>query len=260
MDRRGFIQTLGVAALSAGATYWALKAPRGGSYLQMGTSVTSGVVPKASTTPAIVGDRLGMLGINAALPGACAGQNLYPHMEFRSLYCLVDAITSRDWTLQDAETEPNKAQVARLKTTDFTTVTYLDLEYGINDFRYARPIGSSGDSTRETFKGALNYSLHRLALAFPQLRLFLITPSWCTNFEDKDSDQYPNEIGAFLREYVDAMREIGAIHHVPCLDLWRTLGVNADNYKALTFDGVHPTPEGARRRGEVIASFIKATF
>jgi len=197
MDRRRFLQMMGVAAVSAGATYLALKAPRGGCYLQMGTSVTSGIAERASITPAIVGERLGMLGINAALPGACAGQNLYPHMEFRSLYCLVDAITSRDWTLQEAETEPNKAQVARLKTADFATVTYLGLEYGTNDFRYSRPIGSSGDSTRETFKGGLNYSLHRLALAFPQLRLFLITPSWCTNFEDKDSDSHPNEIGAF---------------------------------------------------------------
>jgi lysophospholipase L1-like esterase len=35
--------------------------------------------------------------------------------------------------------------------------------------------------------------------------------------------------------------------------------VNADNYKTLAFDGVHPTLEGARRRGEVVASFIKAT-
>jgi lysophospholipase L1-like esterase len=92
------------------------------------------------------------------------------------------------------------------------------------------------------------------------LRLFLITPSWCTNFEDKDNDSHPNEIGAFLREYVDAMHDIGAVHHVPCLDMWRMLGVNADNYKSLTFDGVHPTPEGARRRGEAVASFIKATF
>jgi hypothetical protein len=228
----------------------------------MGTSVTSGVVEKASVTPAIVGDRLGMLGINAALPGACAGQNRYPHMECRSLYRLVDAITSRDWAMQNAEgSDPaSKVCVERLKTADFAAVTYLGLEYGTNDFRYARPIGSSGDSTGETLKGALNYSLHRLALAFPELRLFLITPSWCTNFEDKDSDSHPNEIGAFLREYVDAMHDIGAVHHVPCLDMWRTLGVNADNYKSLTFDGVHPTPEGARRRGEVIASFIQANF
>jgi|ERR1700738_2078183 hypothetical protein len=136
MDRRGFIQTLGVAALSAGATYWAIKAP----YLQMGTSVTSGVVPKASTTPAIVGDRLGMLGINAAMPGACAGQNRYPHMESRSLYRLVDGITSRDWTKQNAEeSDPaSKERVERLKTADFAAVTYLGLEYGTNDFRYAR--------------------------------------------------------------------------------------------------------------------------
>jgi hypothetical protein len=74
MDRRRFLEMTGVAAASAGATYLALKVPRGGRYLQMGTSVTSGVTERPSITPAIVGERLGMLGINAALPGACAGQ------------------------------------------------------------------------------------------------------------------------------------------------------------------------------------------
>jgi lysophospholipase L1-like esterase len=259
--RRDFLKTAGVAAVSAAATYWAVKAPRGGSYVQMGTSVTAGVTESANITPTVVGDRLGMLGINAGLHGACTGRNKYAEIECRSLYCLVDALISGDWTTQNAEGDrSSKASVARLKTADLSAGTFLGLEYGTNDFGYSRPLGLSSDATCETFKGALNYSLKRLATSFPRLRLFLITPAWRLNFEGLDSDTHPNEASVLLKEYIDGMQEIAALHHVPCLDMWRGLGVNADNYKTFTFDGTHPNAEGARRRGEVTASFIQAAF
>jgi lysophospholipase L1-like esterase len=227
----------------------------------MGTSVTAGVSPGADITPAVVGDRLGMIGINAGMDGACTGHNKYPEIEHRSLYSLVDAIVSADWTAQNNESVPSlKAHLARLKTADLSTVTYLGLEYGTNDFNYGRPLGTNSDATCDTFKGALNYSIKKLVATFPRLHLFLITPAWRLNFQELDSDTHPNEIGVFLRQYVDGMLEIAALHHIPCLDMWRTLGISIDNYKIFTHDGVHPTTEGARQRGEVIASFINATF
>jgi lysophospholipase L1-like esterase len=58
----------------------------------------------------------------------------------------------------------------------------------------------------------------------------------------------------------DAMIKVAELNHIPCLDMWRCLGVNQFNYKTFTVDGTHPTAEGARRRGEAIASFINATF
>jgi lysophospholipase L1-like esterase len=92
------------------------------------------------------------------------------------------------------------------------------------------------------------------------LRLFLITPAWCLNFEDFDSDTHPNKSGILLREYVAAVLEVAALNRVPCLDMWRTLGINATNYKTFTYDGTHPNETGARIRGEVIASFISSAF
>lgn len=263
MNRRELLKYSGAAAISAGATYLAVKRPgfSRGTYIQMGTSITSGVVPDAGITPSIVGDRLGILGINAGMPGACTGHHKYPQIDNRSLYCLVDGIISGDWIAQRAEEEPSsKVSLSHLMTADLSKVTYLGLEYGTNDFNYARPLGTNSDATLETFKGALNYSLKKLAMAFPRLRLFLIAPAWRLNFEDLDSDIHPNEIGIFLKEYVDGMLDIASLHHVPCLDMWRTLGLNIDNYKTFTVDGLHPNEEGARRRGDVIASFIMATF
>jgi hypothetical protein len=227
MDRRQLFLTVGAVAASAAGAYWLGKRTKfsGCTYVQMGTSVTEGLRPSTSITPSIVGDRLGMPGINAGLPGACTGHHKYPEIDHRSLFSLADAIVSGNWTAQNAEEDiPSKANLARLKTADFSRPTYLGLEYGTNDFNYSRPIGSSNDTTRETFKGALNHSITELMTAFPRLRLFLITPAWRLNFEDLDSDTHPNEIGLFLREYVNAMMEIATLHHIPWLDMWRSLG------------------------------------
>ena len=94
----------------------------------------------------------------------------------------------------------------------------MGLEYGTNDFHFDRPI-ADGNCSRETFKGALNYSLQRLLAAYPKLRLFLITPAWLLNEDGSNSDEYPNSAGVFLKEYVDAMIRVAELNHIPCLDM-----------------------------------------
>lgn len=227
----------------------------------MGTSVTAGVIPQATVTPTVVGDRLGMPAINAAFDGACAGRNKYPAMEHRSLYRLVDSVVSGDFSAQQVEEVPRlKEHASRLATCDFSKVVYLGLEYGTNDFRYERPIGAGTDKTTETFEGALNYSLRKLLASFPRLRVFLITPSWQIEDGSLDRDVAPNSDGLLLTNYVDAILKVSEENHIPCLDMWRNLGLNASNYTAFSLDGVHPNQAGAVMRGNLIASFMETVF
>jgi hypothetical protein len=212
-------------------------------------------------TPTIVGDKLNILAVNAGVPGACAGVHKLPEMNPVSLYSLVDAIVSGDWSQQVRSGEMIRdVAVSRLMMAGFSSVTHLGLEYGTNDFHYGRPIGVDGDCAKETFKGALNYAIRALSLTYPKLHIFLITPSWLLTHDGRDSDDQPNENGAFLREYIDAMNRISELNHIPCLDMWRTLGVNKYNEKTFIADGTHPTDFGAVRRGEVIASFMNSVF
>jgi hypothetical protein len=107
IDRRTFLQSLALVGATAGATYGLARTRfAGGAYIQMGTSVTAGIVERANITPAVVGDRLGMLAVNAGLHGACVGSNKNEGVEDRSLYCLVDAKVSGDWTAQNLEGAP----------------------------------------------------------------------------------------------------------------------------------------------------------
>jgi hypothetical protein len=276
MDRRRFLKNLGLIGLTAGAasaaTYWLSRSklfPPRGIYVQMGTSITAGLhAPGAYVTPIIVGSRLHLTPVNVGFDGGCAAIANYPGIDELSLCRLVDAITSGDWSAQnkavaflDAVNGPLYAPIlSKMKAVDFTKVTHLALEYGTNEFTLTIPIGSNTDVSEETFKGALNYSIRKLQTSFPTLRLILITPSWRLNFEELDSDTHPNAKGIFLKEYVDAMVEIAALNHIPCLDLWRTLGLNINNYKSFTADGTHPNEAGAIRRGEAIAAFMSSVF
>jgi len=117
-----------------------------------------------------------------------------------------------------------------------------------------------GSDTVETFIGGLTYSLRKLATTFPTTRLFLITPSWFLTSDGRNTDDVPNGLGLFLKDYVSAMVQTAEQFHIPCLNLWRSLGVNASNYKSFLADGLHPTDLGAIRRGEVIGSFLTSTF
>lgn len=146
----------------------------------------------------------------------------------------------------------NEPTIARLKAVDFNNVTYLGLEYGSNDFTVCAPI--------EAFKRSLEHSIKKLLASFSKTHLFLITPAWKLNYEDRDTNEQPNSAGIFLKQYVDAMLEVASLKRVPCLDMWRTLDLNIANYKVWTVDGTHPNEAGAVKRGEVIASFIETTF
>ena len=202
-----------------------------------------------------------MPAVNVGFPGSCAGLHQLPELNPFSLCNLVDAVASDDWTQQDAALGgqlTSSKSLFHLRTAGFPKVTLVGLEYGTNDFQYNRPIGNDDDCCKETFKGALNYSVQKLSATFPQLRLFLITPSWLRTPSGEDSDRHPNEGGVYLRQYVDAMIRIAELNHIPCLDLWRTLGMNRHNQTTFTGDGVHPTDFGAVRRGQVIASFIRS--
>src|SRR5260370_26099940 len=240
MDRRSFLQSLGLVGLTAGTTYW-LSRPRvrrpSGIYVQMGTSITAGIhAPGAYLTPFIVGSRLNLTPINVGFDGACAGVYQRPVNDDFSLRKLADAITSVDWSAQDRSIASmaggNEAQLARIKTVDFSQVTHIGLEYGTNDFTVCAPLGA--------FKESLNYSVQKLLGAFPKARLFLMTPAWCLIFEELDTDSHPNESGIFLKQYVDTIVSVATARRVPCLYLWRMRGINATDYKVFTFDGTHP--------------------
>src|ERR1700730_15752173 len=167
MDRRSFLQSLALIGLTEGTTYW-LNRPKPvkhrGIYVQMGSSITAGLHgPGAYLTPVIVGSRLNLTPINVGFDGGYAGTLNSPNTDELSLCWLVDAIISGDWSAQEraiAARDPVDATIlSRIRAIDFSKVTHVALEYGVNDFTLAAPIGKNTDETKDTFKGSLNYAI-----------------------------------------------------------------------------------------------------
>lgn len=56
------------------------------------------------------------------------------------------------------------------------------------------------------------------------------------------------------------MLEIADLNGFKCLDMWHTLGINANNYLDYCFDPKHPDAAGSVLRGEAAAAFIKSNY
>jgi hypothetical protein len=271
--RRSLLTGIGAAGVALWYSRVRLENDRftGGLYVQMGTSITAGLrAPDAYRAPAIVGERLQLHAVNVGFEGSYAGIGIQPDYDQISLCALSDAIASGDWTMQETavarisdgevggETKP--PILHKLKAIDFSRVTHLGMEYGTNDFTLNVPIGKSEDDHATTFKGALNHAVRRLMAAHPTIKMFFITPAWFLDEDGRDTNSYPNKAGFFLRDYVDAMLEIADLNSIKCLDMWRSLGINKDNYHEFTFDSKHPNGAGAKLRGELTASFIASAY
>jgi lysophospholipase L1-like esterase len=217
----------------------------------MGTSITAGFHgPGSYLSPYIVGERLNLLPINAGFDGASAAPCNRKYWDDFCLARLVQAINARNWSAQDSSigfmNAANKLSLSNLKATRFGEVTYLGLEYGVNDFTLSVPVDIFLESIRTAAKILLS--------DFPKIRLFTIGPTWNPNAARQ------NDAGVQLVDYSGAMADVSHDLGIPFLDMMTELALNDANVSFFTFDGTHPNETGARVRGEMTASFILKVF
>lgn len=223
-----------------------------------GATVTSGGMGGTRLTES-VGTLFGMAGVDVA-----------------------DAILSGDWTgLQeaaqfrfDATGDDNRPIVARLAATNWASVTHFVCFWGTNDWTGLVPLGddtaprwSDRLEDRVTIRGGVNYVTRRLLQACPMAKVVWVTPPFRARQkvgDAKSSDDFANDIGVWLHEVGDAIRETAARRwHVPALDLYRTSGVGQINYvpflRDQTIDGNHwKIGDGTQRVAEKIAGFLRS--
>jgi lysophospholipase L1-like esterase len=264
LSRRSIFQGLGLVGVTAAVTTEILSRQRAkaegqdcararpnGAYVQMGSSITAGLHgPGAYVSPYVVGERLNLTPVNAGFDGATATPSGRPGPDDFCLERLVDAIHAKDWSRQDASISSldpgNSRSLSTLKAVEFDEVTYLGLEYGVNDFTL--------NATLEDFRRSIERAVARLHANFPKMRIFTIGPAW-----NPEADE-PNKVGLALVDYAKAMAQLSREIGMPYLDIMTRLGISAANVDVFTFDGKHPNETGARVRGEITAAFIKEVF
>lgn len=137
---------------------------------------------------------------------------------------------------------------------------YVVVFGGTNDFGHGdAPLGKFGDKTADTFYGALYELFTKLYLKYPTARIVAITPL------HRLSEEEPiNEIGikrtAFLKDYVNAVKEVAEKLSVPVLDLYANGNIQPQIEPLREIympDGLHPSDAGHKRIAEMLYRFIQ---
>ena len=193
---------------------------------------------------------------------------------YLSFHKLADYIASGDYTELTAACarlagspvfDDNTAIAARLAAVDWSTVDYLIAEYGTNDYGSPDvPLGVATDTTGVTFRGAINYAVNKICTAYPNIKILFVSPMFRSRYnsgDGNDSDTYANSRGAYLIDFVNAMQEMAAINKMPCIDMYRTSGVNKYTAPTLLSDGLHPVAGiGYQRVAEKVAAGLNANW
>ena len=125
---------------------------------------------------------------------------------------------------------------------------YVLIFIGAEDYRSGMaPIGNDDHENDTTFKGSLNLAIKKLLNKAPAAKIMLVSPIFRSSTEPGDDlDCDTNLVNdKYLRDFANAMSDIGKVNHIPCLDLFDECMINKYNCKIyLNKDGAYPSDKG----------------
>ena len=111
---------------------------------------------------------------------------------------------------------------------------------------------------KDTYRGRINIAIDKVKRMFPDKQIVLLTPIHRAGFYANDknwqcTEDYTNQCGIYLDEYIDAVKEAGNIWAVPVIDLNAVSGLypmmdeHAQYFKSAESDRLHPNDKGHER-------------
>lgn len=203
--------------------------------------------------------------------GGCHMSQHAEHWDAFSMYRLADAITTNDFTLQDAAIAANPpgmpayfdSHLTLLKNADWSNVDFITIGYGTNDYASGDLIDNpANQKDTTTFLGAFRYSVETILNKYPHLKILVTAPMyrfWLnddgTYKNDSDTVSY-NTNNDTLDKFADAIVAESKKYHLPVLNLYTDLGINKFN-RTVYFpsnDGTHQNEAGRKRIAEKLSS------
>ena len=199
--------------------------------------------------------------------GGCRMSHHVGHWDAFSMYRLAYAIANNDYSLQDEainhddRTSYAEEPLTLMKTIDYSGLDILTIGYGTNDYTGNVTIDNAENPLdTSTLCGALRYSIETLLTAYPNLRIFVLLPTyrfWVDphNAYVDDAFDHVNDIGKTLVEYNDAIAETAKAYNIPVIDNFAELGINKYNrYQYFNeTDGTHHNENGRKLLAEHLA-------
>lgn len=219
--------------------------------------------------PAMLAGLTGANVTNGGFGGCRMGAHSNALFDPFSMYRVAQRIEDGNWaaltaaadTLFAATGDDRRPAAARLAALDWSTVDYIVISYGTNDFGGEVPIGADSDTTGTTFKGAINTSIARIMATYPRIQILFATPLWRSRVyaDGDDSNVTPNNSGVFLREYVQAIKTRAKAYQIPTTDLYDNSGISILNWTTMMPDGLHPwSVPGVERVATMIAGALSS--
>lgn len=229
--------------------------------------------------PSYLSRELGVPVLNGGFGGTRASfpaEETYPHSvgSYLSLVKLAEAIACRDFSVQKAQIAYGEHYlnilpetldyfsntIKELDRVDYSRVNYMIIEHGTNDYNTGQRLDNPEDPYDvKTYGGALRYSIEALQEAYPDMRLILMSPTWCYIWIDGqrvDSEE-ADFGGGYLEEYVDLEGKIAEEYGLYFLDNYHNSEVRELTQEQYYFDGLHLNGEGQKKIAEEIAAFIR---
>lgn len=176
--------------------------------------------------PSILNKKYGYRVFNHALSDATAGN--YGDDIFKQSSLLTQIDTATGLTVEDE--------------------IYVLIFIGAEDYRSGMaPIGNDDNENDTTFKGSLNLAIKKLLTKAPSAKVMFVSPIFRSSTEPGDDlDCDTNLVNdKYLRDFANAMSDIGKVNHIPCLDLFDECMINKYNSKIyLNKDGAYPSDKG----------------
>ena len=94
--------------------------------------------------------------------------------------------------------------------------------------------------------GGLNTAIQTIYAKNPNIKILLVTPFFRSRIkvgDGKNSDDNAyNDL--MLEQFADAMVDVADLNHIPCLNLYKTSGINKFNSDSYLSDGLYPNDAG----------------
>lgn len=186
-----------------------------------------------------------------------------------SMYNLAISICNHNFGVQKAsidtlnrssKTENYVETLDKLANVNFDAVELLIIEHGVNDYLSGVPIKNGDDLyDTSTFTGTLRSVINMLRKEYPQIRIVLVTPSYCSPTAADGSYRYCDETdygGGYLEEYVNAELVVAEEMGVEIVDLYHLLDMNQENFDTYLYDGLHFNEYGREIVADILAECL----
>lgn len=161
---------------------------------------------------------------------------------FNGMVYVANKLLPADWVLEGTDA----CEV--IKQVDFSTVDYILVSYGLNDFFSDVSIYPKEYYEISNYVGALRNGILHLREHYPQAKIVLVTPTYTKMFEGEKTF----EIG----DYVEAMRSVSVEMNTELADMFHVLGEDPESRLEHLDDGVHLSSEGRQVYAKGIAWYL----